>query len=305
MSWAPAAGVMKRECCVLAPDLRGHGLTSSTDTGTEGGTRQGDGGDYNDDGEGDAGGGDSGADGSRDGASALMSLESLAEDVTSLLVEIFTRGLLSQRPRQRLDQSPPHDQQHPLHAAPHPSISPKKPPTADSRKPPASSSSINSNQGNDPTSSGRAVAVEADPPASHEKTNDGDSCGGGSPSNKSSGGYHASHAPGARDSSPVALPPAEILPVDPIRLLLVGHSLGGSIAVRVAGAAEELKRRCNGAAEVAGLVAVDVVEGTALAALDDMPQVSAGACLRVNIVISVESASTMEESKRPCELERA
>ncbi|CAN0281090.1 unnamed protein product, partial [Ectocarpus sp. 8 AP-2014] len=32
MSWAPAAGVMKRHCCVVAPDLRGHGLTSSADT---------------------------------------------------------------------------------------------------------------------------------------------------------------------------------------------------------------------------------------------------------------------------------
>ncbi|CAN0538620.1 unnamed protein product, partial [Ectocarpus sp. 12 AP-2014] len=58
-----------------------------------------------------------------------------------------------------------------------------------------------------------------------------------------------------------------------IRLLLVGHSLGGSIAVRVAGAAEELRRRCGGAAEIAGVVAVDVVEGTALSALDDMPEI--------------------------------
>ncbi|CAN0447140.1 unnamed protein product, partial [Ectocarpus sp. 8 AP-2014] len=56
-------------------------------------------------------------------------------------------------------------------------------------------------------------------------------------------------------------------------LLLVGHSLGGSIAVRVAGAAEELRRRCGGAAEIAGVVAVDVVEGTALSALDDMPEI--------------------------------
>lgn len=58
-----------------------------------------------------------------------------------------------------------------------------------------------------------------------------------------------------------------------LRLLLVGHSLGGSIAVRMAGAAEEFKRRCGGAAEIAGVVTVDVVEGTALAALDDMPKV--------------------------------
>ena len=41
----------------------------------------------------------------------------------------------------------------------------------------------------------------------------------------------------------------------------------------MAGAAGEFKRRCGGAAEIAGVVAVDVVEGTALAALDDMPEV--------------------------------
>lgn len=44
----------------------------------------------------------------------------------------------------------------------------------------------------------------------------------------------------------------------------------------MAGAAGEFKRRCGGAAEIAGVVAVDVVEGTALAALDDMPEVGGG-----------------------------
>ncbi|CAN0410869.1 unnamed protein product, partial [Laminaria digitata] len=58
-----------------------------------------------------------------------------------------------------------------------------------------------------------------------------------------------------------------------LRLLLVGHSLGGSIAVRMAGAAGEFRRRSGGAAKIAGVVAVDVVEGTALAALDDMPEI--------------------------------
>lgn len=57
MSWAPAAGIMKRDCCVLAPDLRGHGLTSSADD-------------------------------------SLLSLETLTEDVVSLLAEIFTSGAL-------------------------------------------------------------------------------------------------------------------------------------------------------------------------------------------------------------------
>ena len=53
----------------------------------------------------------------------------------------------------------------------------------------------------------------------------------------------------------------------------MGHSLGGSIAVRMAEAAGDFKQRCGGAAEIAGVVAVDVVEGTAIAALADMPEV--------------------------------
>lgn len=69
------------------------------------------------------------------------------------------------------------------------------------------------------------------------------------------------------------------------KILLVGHSLGGSIAVRVAAAAEDFKRRCRGAAEIAGVVAVDVVGGTALAALEDMPEVCVGVWF-INIVIN-------------------
>lgn len=75
MSWAPAAGLMKRDCCVLAPDLRGHGLTTSTPPPV--------------------GGRDDDLDGPNDnGLDDLMSLDSLAEDVTSVLVEIFSSGLL-------------------------------------------------------------------------------------------------------------------------------------------------------------------------------------------------------------------
>ncbi|CAN0317321.1 unnamed protein product, partial [Laminaria digitata] len=74
MSWAPAADLMKRDCCVLAPDLRGHGLTASIPPAD-------------------------GVDGDLDnpigdGKNDMMSLDSLAEDVTSLLVEIFSSGLL-------------------------------------------------------------------------------------------------------------------------------------------------------------------------------------------------------------------
>lgn len=46
----------------------------------------------------------------------------------------------------------------------------------------------------------------------------------------------------------------------------------------MAAAAEDFKRRCKGAAEIAGVVAVDVVGGTALAALEDMPEVGVDVC---------------------------
>lgn len=260
---------MKHDCCVLAPDLRGHGLTSSTgtedtkeDTTADTDTREGDHGD-DDHGEGDS------DDGSTDGADALMSLESLAEDVTSLLVEIFTRGLLSQRQQQ---QGQPCHQQQPLHTAPLPPVSSQTPPIADSSaesgSTPVSTRSTSSNKSSVPARCSAATGG-ADPPVRGlEDTNKG-SGGGGSSSSSA-----ASHEPRVRGGSSPANS-LEILPANPVKLLLVGHSLGGSIAVRVAGAAEELKRRCKGGAEVAGLVAVDVVEGTALASLDDMPEVSA------------------------------
>lgn len=252
MSWAPAAGLMKRDCCVLAPDLRGHGLTSSDDTATRNVDRGDD-----DDSEGD------GEDGAMGGADSPMSLESLVEDVASLLVEIFARGLLSW-PRQRQDQQPP------LHAAPVPPQTAASPPVADgkviSSTTPATSNSISSidNRG---LTSGSAKTVEPNPRPPRDSEEPEEERGGGDNSS-----CDTSHASGVRDCSSPATSP-EVLPANPIKLLLVGHSLGGSIAVRVAGAADELKRRCRGGVEVAGLVAVDVVEGTALASLDDMPEV--------------------------------
>lgn len=57
MSWAPVAGILKQHCCVLAPDLRGHGLTSSADDDS-------------------------------------LSLESLTEDIMGLLVEIVKSEIL-------------------------------------------------------------------------------------------------------------------------------------------------------------------------------------------------------------------
>lgn len=49
------------------------------------------------------------------------------------------------------------------------------------------------------------------------------------------------------------------------RLVLVGHSLGGAIAIRVAA-----DPRLSGMASLAGLVVVEMVEGSALASLELM-----------------------------------
>ncbi|CAM9930304.1 unnamed protein product, partial [Discosporangium mesarthrocarpum] len=63
--------------------------------------------------------------------------------------------------------------------------------------------------------------------------------------------------------------------IKPVQVIVAGHSLGGAVAVHVAGAAGGVVRVGAGLADVQGVVAVDVVEGTALAALENMPQVMA------------------------------
>lgn len=88
MSWAPAAGIMKSECCVIAPDLRGHGLTRSTSSSCSSA----------DSSLGDA---DGNGDSDNDIDSSDLSLETLVEDVISLLVEIFASGLLTRGVRRR------------------------------------------------------------------------------------------------------------------------------------------------------------------------------------------------------------
>lgn len=82
MSWAPAAGIMKSECCVIAPDLRGHGLTRSVSSSySSAGASLGD------------------ADSESD--SSDLSLETLVEDAISLLVEMFASSLLERGVRRR------------------------------------------------------------------------------------------------------------------------------------------------------------------------------------------------------------
>lgn len=260
MSWAPAACAMKHDCCILAPDLRGHGLTSSSadtnadidaDADADADTRKGDHGDgdaesSDSDGEGEDGGGGC-------GNNALMSLESLTEDVTSLLVEIFTGGLLLQTRLPRTQRQQELEQQE------------------------LEQDRSGSDGGSDPTI-GCSATVRAGPPLR-------------GPAGTSEHGERedASRGTGAQiKDTPVVNSPGVVATggssgsvggsctSSPVKLLLVGHSLGGSIAVRVATAAEEVKRRSKGTAEVAGVVAVDVVEGTALTALDDMPEVRRG-----------------------------
>ncbi|CAM9402387.1 unnamed protein product [Pylaiella littoralis] len=260
MSWAPAASVMKHDVCILAPDLRGHGLTSSfVDSNTrEGGHGDGDAGDAGDaeNSDSDGGGGGEG------GENALMSLESLAEDVTSLLVEIFASGLLFQprlprrQRKQKLGQEVLEQDR---------------------------SSGSSSGDGSDPMMSCSAT-VGAGLPLHDSAGTSGHGEDSSSSSSSISCSVDASGGTEAQSNKNPARVREKVAAFgiggsggscasSPVKLLLVGHSLGGSIAVRVTAAAEEVKRRSNGAAEVAGVVAVDVVEGTALAALDDMPEI--------------------------------
>lgn len=320
MSWAPAAGFMRRDCCVVAPDLRGHGLTSSTLTTPR------------------RSGGDSGGEGEGGDGDDLMSLEGLAEDVTSLLVEIFTSGRLLLLPPQQ--QGRQQGRSFPLAGTRR--EPPPPAPTGDNRSTTSMSSVIHSSDSSSSTASGgkntfvhtcddergsvllveestttrttaptAAVVVEhkdlrrysvmkgeeegkkvaaAAKPTTMIKGNGHDS----SASRRTMGSVAESQASLTNEggvllpvqgSAAVATPPVSVEgkfggdgseggTAACTRVLLVGHSLGGSIAVRVAGAAEEFKRRCCGVAEISGVVAVDVVEGTALAALEDMPEVS-------------------------------
>ncbi|CAM9334565.1 unnamed protein product [Scytosiphon promiscuus] len=285
MSWAPAAGVMKRDCCVIAPDLRGHGLTTSanadgsTDSNTDAGAgkvalREG-----VDDGERDAGDrhgrGSGGGGGSRDGQGDLMSLESLAEDVKSLLVEIFTSGVLfrptlPRRQQQRLPQ-----QSEPLE---HQDAELGEPGGAGVGAEEEERTQKNFRAGAvPPNPPSRPPIKEVDDPAASTQEDAAASGAAEGRADEGNGGCAASTPP---PPAPLAAAVAggdgssgDSSDGNPIRLLLVGHSLGGCIAVRVAGAAEEVKQRCRGKAEVAGVVAVDVVEGTALSALDDMPEI--------------------------------
>lgn len=255
MSWAPAAGIMKRDCCVLAPDLRGHGLTSSTDD-------------------------------------SLLSLEDLAKDIVSLLVEIFRSGVLIDRrslaPPQPQSQSPlvtevedltptgdsseflkPSERRTPTDNERTASVGMCRHRIHDGRTAPrgCSDGAADSIGEREPIGTSRPVdsgtdetsidGAEVDGSTGCAESSEGvcDKDKGVGRPRQYAGGGNGGHSDGCT------------------KVLLVGHSLGGSIAVRVAEAAAEVKRRCEGRAEIAGVVAVDVVEGTALTALDDMPEV--------------------------------
>lgn len=276
MSWAPVAGIVKQDCCMVAPDLRGHGLTTSADDG-------------------------------------MLSLHAMTEDVISLLAEIFTSGtLLGPRTSQKQPSSTSDGVSNPAEAdRQSPVEGPEELQGASSavygggyRTPRSEVGSGNRDvvspvglnadepknhdettaassttlSGSRPPATFSGLPSKPPPPAFQSTTEQGDRCAIGSSDSDDSDGHIVSDgcienvgtgsgrnfgfATGNDDGNN-----------DCMKLLLVGHSVGGSLAVRVAGFAEELKRRCQGAAEVGGAVAVDVVEGTALVALDDMPEV--------------------------------
>ncbi|CAN0169760.1 unnamed protein product [Ascophyllum nodosum] len=241
MSWAPAAGIMKSECCVIAPDLRGHGLTKTSTS-----SRCYPGGDGSD-----------------------LSLDTLAEDVTSLLVEILTNGLLGRgyrRPnhgRKDGDESVGDTTARKSlgeNGATEPfateELQAESAPNATAKSDPNGRDHLRHERGLEGVRRGSdSGASGTDGVTSSARDKPGEQDCGSDKRNSDS----ASFGGGGQGET--------------LRVLLVGHSLGGSIAVRVAAAAEDFKRRCRGSAEIAGVVAVDVVGGTALAALDDMPEV--------------------------------
>ncbi|CAN0437371.1 unnamed protein product [Ascophyllum nodosum] len=231
MSWAPAAGIMKSECCVIAPDLRGHGLTKTSTS-----SRCYPGGDGSD-----------------------LSLDTLAEDVTSLLVEILTNGLLGRGYRR-----PNHGRKD----------------GDESVGDTTARKSLGENGATEPFAT-EELQAESAPNATAKSDPNGrdhlrpervlEGVRRGSDSGASGTDGVTSSARISQGSR--TMDPCDAAATGCSKVLLVGHSLGGSIAVRVAAAAEDFKRRCRGSAEIAGVVAVDVVGGTALAALDDMPEV--------------------------------
>lgn len=301
MSWAPAAGLLKRDCCVVAPDLRGHGMTSSSSSSS------------------------SSSDASTGGASGdLMSLESLAEDVVSLLVEIFTSGVLLQPASAEREQVEAREKSLPKDSsssggggggdfvgnstavattvddagAPQCAGGFDKgderggsaPPWLEeeavgTEKEPAGAA--RHRRDGDDVERGRTRGAEETPTPTPTPTNPGIPLAAasgmssvvvsGSTGDALEAGFEAPKAAACVSTATTPTTTTMATTSDAsfgcTRVLLVGHSLGGSIAVRVARAAEDFKRRCNGTGEILGVVAVDVVEGTALAALDDMPEV--------------------------------
>lgn len=231
-----------------------------------------------DDGDRDAGGEcDSGSGGGVGGVGKgdLMSLESLAEDVKSLLVEIFTSGVLFRPTLPGRQQQHQHQHQQS---------------EACEQQETAQGGEQQQRQRRQQQGAFRSGAPPPDPPSSRSKEVDDTAVSTGQDAAAPSAAAEGRTEESKSSCAPAIPPTAGIRAAavagggggsssggsfegSPVKLLLVGHSLGGCVAVRVAGAAEEVKRRCGGTAEVAGVVAVDVVEGTALAALDDMPEV--------------------------------
>ena len=78
------------------------------------------------------------------------------------------------------------------------------------------------------------------------------------------------------------------------KLVVVGHSMGGAIAARLAKRLEELDAAGNGFVQVVGLILIDIVEGSAMAAL---PAMGALVDARPETFESLEEAMTWSMTK--------
>lgn len=210
------------------------------------------------------GGDTSGFDGESD---PLMSLDALAEDVSSLLVEIFANNRLRLPNHVQEERIDARSGQGEGRVCCHDQVLRSALQQQEQQEQPEQQGNQRQQQGhNNNLSASNESICAPESTNGHLETNSGSAVDNGSCNDiRGNGGAAAA----SKRESPACT-----------KVLLVGHSLGGSIAVRVAGAAGELRRRCRGMAEIAGLVAVDVVEGTALAALDDMPEVGEAAQLQ-------------------------
>ncbi|GAB4813324.1 hypothetical protein N2152v2_000370 [Parachlorella kessleri] len=201
LSWALFAQHLKGRCRVIAPDLRGHGLSTSSDDSD-------------------------------------LSADTLAADVAALWVSLFGQG-----------SSPSGD----------------GPAAAAAAAAEAAAEAAEAGAGADTSpSDGSGDGPAADTP----RLAAGAACSAGV------AGTSETEAVGTAGEAtrPSAAPDAAAPPATPPPTVLVGHSMGGAIAVHAAA--------LNAIPSLEGVVVIDVVEGTAISSLPFMESVLRGRPLR-------------------------